>query len=226
MALTLTNLIASCTQAVGADAPTGVDYTQTVNEACRFMFSMHPWRFLNRPPATIAFVDAQAYAALPSDFGEIVTMVAGDNYAGTIRLTSFTDLALKRSMGSAPSGLTWAAVVQPTQTNATSTMGEPRLELWPTPSADATDAIQLWYRAEWVELSSSNVPNIPVYAESLLVELCRAFALGYADHDVGTVSARVGEIQAGPIFAAAVKSDLRVTPDINRGAVPTSEGRP
>jgi hypothetical protein len=48
--------------------------------------------------------------------------------------------------------------------------------------------------------------------EALLVQLVRAFARAYVREDQGSLTARLAEIDVGPLFVAARRSDGNIQP--------------
>jgi len=72
------------------------------------------------------------------------------------------------------------------QDNTSENASPARLSIYPTPTTDTTAELRLRYRAGWVFLTDMDqVANIPSDMEPLLVQLVRAFALGYMDERQG-----------------------------------------
>lgn len=217
MALTLTNLRAVVTHALGGGDPaviiTSADATrdQYINEAGRYLCTMHQWKFLERPPTTLDFTISTAYVALPSDFMELVAYAYSTALTSAFALTTPQSLALMRASNIAATGSYYGAIVQPTQVNVTTAPPVPRLELYPTPAASVTGALSIWYRAGWTELTNAaNYPNIPLWAETLLITLVRNFARGYEEDRLEELLA---EVVSGPFFQMAKDRDGLIQPD-------------
>ena len=93
------------------------------------------------------------------------------------------------------------------------------LEIWPSPSANETAAITIYYRAGWpFDLFTLNpAPDsvglrIPRYLEALFIQIVRAFAQGYEDTDVSVLDQRLTALLDGALFHTAVQRDGGVQP--------------
>jgi len=199
-----------------ADAASG----EIVNEAGRLLYGAWPWKFRERPPASLSLTINVEYVAMPADYGELIG-IEYDSLSTSIVLTDFQDLMTKRAQGITPVGyIYWAAIVQPSQTLQTSAMPAQRLELYPTPTASASDVIKVMYRADWRELTDdTHYASIPLWCETLLIEFIRAVAEGYMNRHgdetgIGVVSMtdRLDEIQRGVLFQRAVEKDALTQP--------------
>lgn len=90
---------------------------------------------------------------------------------------------------------------------------QPILEIAPGASANQTGALRMFYRSRWATLSSDDTTiDVPAYMEALLIQIVRAFARGYVREDQGSLDMRLAEIQAGPVFLAARRSDGAIQP--------------
>lgn len=237
MALTLTNLRDVIVHRLGGSLASQLSQDGIINEAGRLLTVMHPWRFLERPPASLDFTSGTAYVALPSDYGQLVAY----SYSTDIGLFQFTDfmgLLTIRAQNVSNAGSFWGAISSPGQTSVTLVPPVQRIELAPTPSTSVTGALLILYRARWTELSSStDVANIPWYVESLLRELVAAIALGYSEHDNATTDQRLALISQGTLFITAKQYDSMSQPDYgplcggavqfgNGGRIPFDSGIP
>ena len=92
------------------------------------------------------------------------------------------------------------------------------MELHPTPTS--ADSVVVAYRSDWSELTSDEeYAHVPGYAESVLISLVRAFALGYEEDGL---EVRVAEVQNGPLFQRLLEKDGIIQPDygpIKNGAL-------
>lgn len=226
MALTLANLKVHVTHALGGGDPAVIvtdaatTKRQIINEAGR-LFCAEDWNFLIRPPATLNFTSGVEYVALPSDFAQMVGYTTKTGTLTTLKMTTPHNLiALRQGLSGGASSLYYAAIMWPTQTAANAAPPVPRLELWPTPSSSVTAALTITYRAGWTELSSdTDIPNIPTWAESLLVSFVRAYAIGYEED---SKQEEIAKVLGGPEFAACKSRDADVFQDfgpINGGAI-------
>lgn len=193
----------------GAVSPQLGGSLAVVNAAGRHLFSMHPWASASRATASLGFSANQEWIPLPEDFGEIDTIAAVNGLERVVRTTTMSEIVRMRTIN-VTTGI-WRFVVAVNWYLDGDNLVQPRLEIWPTPTADADSQLYLTYRARWVECTSDTVDaRVPWFMESLLAELCRAFARGWEMEDQATLAARLADIQAGPVFAAAVKHDTGV----------------
>lgn len=213
MALTITKLRNRIKLALGGVVSSLIDQDDIINEAGRILCQMHPWKFLERPPASIDFTADQEYASLPTDFGQEVAICYNGDSLNMFRLGTFEEVArLRAAVVLAPATYV-GAIVQPTQASATTTPGNPRLELVPTPVATVTATLKCWYRAKWSEMAystGSEVPNIPWHLETLFCEILAAVAAGYNERDAGSMSERMAAIESGPLYRNAVAYDGQI----------------
>lgn len=149
--------------------------------------------------------------ALPTDLRDIVHIASTSlSSLGGVTLTTIGHiLEMRRSSASitAATGYYWGAVVYSGSTP------KPILEIYPSPAANATGALRITYRARWAELTSDTGQiDVPDFVQDLFLFIARAYAAGYVRNDVGSIHARLAEIQAGPIFLAATRSDGAVQP--------------
>lgn len=182
-----------------------------VNAAGRHLYSAHQWRAAIRSTGALNFVSGTNYVVLPADFGSEVETYLTDSQANQIRLRVHRTVLEMRTSGFGQYGYdavySWR-VLGTAITGLTEDTVQPVLEVWPTPTAAGTGAITMWYRAKWVELANDNtVVLVPPFMETLLIALCRAFARGYEAEEQGSESQRIAEIEAGPLWAAAIAQD-------------------
>lgn len=195
---------------------------QIVNEAGRALYSSHSWKFRETVSADIDFVASQSYVASPAGLRQLIAIEA-NSLTSSIQLTTIDKLLALRAKSLAPAGFAyWAAMIHPRRANATTAPVAPRIELFPTPIASLTAAATAFFRAGWTELTTAtDVPDIPLYCETLLRLFVRAVAEGYmnahADEDgilpVATMEDRIADIMQGPIFKMAVEEDGGEQPD-------------
>lgn len=230
MALTLSNLTDHVTHALGGSVASQLNATQIVNEAGRFLTNCRPWRWRDRAPATVQFTNSQAYALLPTDFGELVSYAPISTLGSQVLITPQDDLIFKRSLsGTAPAGVYYFSITSPGQANVTSLPGAKRMELWPTPtglSPNPKDAVQIAYRSLWVELSgNTDEANVPLTFDTLLLACVRSFALGYDEDYAGAVPDRIEKLLQSQLFTMMVEMDGRLHPDSSRAGVAQNAGR-
>lgn len=195
---------------VFTDATTTLD--TYINDAGRYLFTMRQWKFAERPPTDVDFVADQQYVNLPAGIGQIVSYAGQNNISRPFVLTSMQEIVTyRRSLVLSGAWIYRGAVVFPTQEDTTHVPPVPRLELYPTPSANVTAALTLQSRAGWTKLTNStDVANIPEQFDMLLDELVAAWVQGKAANDL---QQRLAAVEAGPMVArldaydGAVQSD-------------------
>jgi hypothetical protein len=223
MTLTASQLKDHISHALGGSVSSQLSSIGIINEAGRHMFNT-PWNFRQRPPLDVTFVSSQAYADLPNDFGEMVSANMKDGLVQTFTFTTFDDLLHRRRTNTGATSHYWIAISYPTSEDTTAEMPPPRLELYPTPSS--SDEITIAYRARWRELvSDDDVAAIPDFADSTLVALVRAFALGYEEEGL---EIRVAEVEMGPLWQRSLEKDGIIQPDygpLRNGALSMIEPR-
>jgi hypothetical protein len=211
MALTLAQLRLIAKHALGGGSPavivTDADTTldMLINQAGEQLVALHPWQWLMAPPSTLNFTADQAYVALPSDFGEMVEVAYNDSLRCFHWVTP-QELAVRRGRAIQWDGAYHGAVFWPGQTVVTANAGAPRLELHPTPASSVTGALRLVYRRGWTVLdTATDVANVPLWIEPLLVELINAWA-GGAENEPERQALLAG-VRGGVTFDAAVRRD-------------------
>tara|TARA_Y100000593_G_C4258236_1_gene310786 strand:- start:258 stop:944 length:687 start_codon:yes stop_codon:yes gene_type:complete len=201
MAITLAELKKHVQHALGGSPASQLSEAGIINEAGQYMY-MAPWKFRERPPLTFDFVSGQSFVTLPDDFGEMVTAHMDSGLVKAIHFTTMDDLLQRRTTAIGQSQVYWATIVH-TET------GEARMEIHPSPS-DA-DKIRIGYRTKWVPLTADeDTTSTPDYADSALISLVRAFALGYEEEGM---EIRLAEIETGPIYQRLMEKDGIIQPD-------------
>lgn len=115
---------------------------------------------------------------LPDDFG--YGQIKALHYNGTIGIemqkSSLEQIRYMRRDDVDIEGVVYYAPSYPSQASTSVSPGQAILEIHPIPSAAVTGAYWLTYLAGWTVLSGSAVANVPVWMESLLRDMIRAFA--------------------------------------------------
>jgi len=92
---------------------------------------------------------------------------------------------------------------------------QPRLDIWPAPSADSLGGLLVYYRGGWLPVTNDKqMLYLPEWMETLYLLAVRAFARGYEREGDGTVNMRLADIKQGPIFMAAQQRDKEMTPNL------------
>lgn len=127
------------------------------------------------------------YVLLPSDLSEVISITATSSLEEIVHLTTLSVVNEMRNSVLHDVFEYWAAVVFPSQSNTTSVVNAPRLEVFPAPGSLDADAFTMVYKAGWVVLDSmGDVPNIPIGMEPLFTMLVREFAVGTVGNDLIT----------------------------------------
>ena len=170
---------------------------------------------------------------LPYDFAELIAIDSSSGLLNGVELTSYEDLLQKKSSTfDVGAGSTyWAAVGHSRDrvgTNVTTTNSNPfgmpeevtpSLEIWPTPPANETAGLTIYYRAGWPSklYTLANTQDalgirIPRYLEAFFIQIVRAFAQGYEDQDVSMLDQRLTSLLQGSLFQTAINRDGGVQP--------------
>jgi hypothetical protein len=160
-------------------------------------------------PTDVEFVLTPYAIALPSDIRDIIAIIGTDVATRRITLSTLDQVLRAREVGSVNDAHWYAAVSW--AGNAA------RLEIGPAAGSNVTGAFRIFYRSRWTQLRTDSVAvDVPDYIEALLVQVVRAFARGYVREDQASLSMRLAEIHAGPLFKTAVKSDGNIQPYFGR----------
>lgn len=134
------------------------------------------------PPVNLAFTAGESSIDLPDDFGELIDVRSGTT---GVQMTTISHLAEMLSAGvisSGTSGGFWGAIIFPNVDPAAAPATPRRWQLHVVPQVGTTQTMTLWYRSRWAPLiQATDIAAIPVFAQSLLKQLVRAFAKGYEE---------------------------------------------
>jgi hypothetical protein len=155
----------------------------------------------------IAFTLRPYSIDLPDDVRDVIAIKGTGSNRYAVTLTSLAEVLRVRE-DSGTNDAHWYAAISYVGSPPT-----PILEIAPGAGSNVTGALRMFYRARWARLSSDSATvDVPEFLEALLTQIVRAFARGYVREDQASLSMRLAEIQAGPIFMAAVKSDGAIQP--------------
>ena len=216
---------------------------EIINQAGNYLFSKQ-WRFRERTSRPIGIVASRNWSALPEDVDDLVSLTCKAGLGWRVEMTTpeMMDVLRTATEPALIEGVYYACLARPwaqpdpstgndTTTPLVAGTGMPavRLEFYPTPQSNSTDALIVRYRAGWVpvsgtagsETADSYIIPVPAYAEALLVAYARAFALAYEDEGL---TARLIEIDGGPIYdTAAIKDGIQQR---DYGRLPTNRVGP
>jgi len=190
---------------------------EIVNQAGQHLFA-RPWRFRERTTKYISLVNGQSWVALPSDCEEIVSIISTQSLGYLIEMITPDRMEQLRQLGLTMTG---PSITHATFTRVPESPGSAlpavRLDIYPTPTGNITDAIAVRYRSNWTEIASGasdsyEIP-IPKYVDALYIAYIRAFAQAYEDEGL---SNRIVEIEAGPLLATALTKDGILQRDFGR----------
>lgn len=211
MTITLAQATAFVSSVAGG-TPELSSATAMINMAGHLLTSAHPWTWRRRAEASIDFVADQSYATLPADYGEVIAIDRAnlDGFA----FVGFDELLSLRYARSAITSGYVGAVVTVLPADNTVAPDAPRLELYPTPAANSTGALRMFYRAGWTEVTeTTHALKIPGWMDLLFYETLRAVVLGIEEHDNAGVDQRAAAVFSGPVFATAAKRDTATSPE-------------
>ncbi len=202
---------------LGLDSfPEHLSGAEIVNQAGRWLASVHPWKFLAGAETHIDFVANQDYALLPADTGEVLAIDRADGFHSSFEWTTQQGMVDLRTTTPVAATFHWWGVVVYTA-SATDKKPAPRIDLYPTPTTSLPSALKVRYRRKWAEATKDSDPlYVPDYVEALLIQTAIAFGRGYVEEDVAPLDVRLSQILAGPLYAAAVAQDGRIQRDYGR----------
>jgi len=145
------------------------------------------------------------FMALPSDFGEALSVRYDDTIFNGFRLTSMAHLNQMRAIGTEVDG-PWY------YNGAIGHAGSPPnpiLEHYPRAGSNVNEAFRLVYRAGWSTVSGdTDTLEIESYANQAFLSTVRAFAKGYEDESDGlALDAYLASVVTGPVMLAAKSAD-------------------
>lgn len=212
MALTLAECKSLIEHALHGRAPSNqLDAARLTNRTGTWFCGAHRWGWLERPATGLNFVAGQTFCSLPSDFSEVISVeVAG--IVGCFTMTSTGELNTLRSASVDASGLSYWGAVRYT---AGSVSGPPTpvLDLYPTPAANSTSALNLYYRAGWVNISAdTDRVIIPPWCEMAFIDALQATTLGLEVPGEGSMASRLHDVRMGSL-REAIDLDMRAQTD-------------
>jgi len=206
VSLTLERALRHVKHALGRDPDPDLNPIEIVNMAGQHLAGMFEWSWLERPAVELDLVASQTYVDLPLDFGKAIS-VQVNSIVSKFTWTTLGSILRNRATNLNVSGLQyWGAIEYSAPTS--SVAPAPRLAIWPTPSSNVTDGLLLYYRAKWPGVTNdSYLVPVPDFVEPLMLELIRAFAIGWEESDTGSVGELVARVETGPIALAAMTND-------------------
>ena len=191
--------------ALGGTPASQLSTVDIVNQAGRHFYS-YQWNFRLRGPVDITLSSDSPTVDLPNDLGEIVSVYMKDGLTDSIRLTTIEEVVRTRNSSISTGANYIATVAWPV--GGSKDDKPPMLELAPTPVS--ADVITLSYLTSWNDLSSpEDVAAVPKHCESSLIQVVRAFAMGYEEENMAQ---RLMEAEQSPVFSRALSQDGMIQP--------------
>lgn len=183
---------------------------RVLNEVCAHFFASRAWAFAKSMRGRANLVAGQTHVKLPIGCGQIVAIERTPAWAGSIQIVDAATLQAMKALEHTFSDLTFFAAEE-----YTTVEGRPvlRLALDHAPSGTTVGAFIVAFAVDWTPLGGdvgqNDILPLPAYAEPYFAALLEAYALGLERPHEGSVSARVAEVDAGPLRAVAVDRDER-----------------
>jgi hypothetical protein len=190
---------------------------EIVNQAGQYLYS-RPWRFRERTSTLLSLVANQNYVTLPSGVEELISVVSTELIGSPIEMVTPDHMEQLRSLGVASTGqgVTHAVLSRPSTADGQA-IASNRLDIYPTPTTSTANALSVRYRTGWTSIADNAADSweipIPKYCDALFIAYCRAFAQAYEDEGL---SARLSEVDAGPLLATAATKDGILQRDLGR----------
>lgn len=218
MPITDTDAAAYVDRALGG-SPTGRTSIALANDAGRTLMSMRPWRWADGTETLLDLVASQSYVWLPTDFRDLKAAQLVGEVATQLYPTGHEELLNMRARDVVPADTPAFYVVTYAPNSGDSDRLNPRLELHPTPTQNATDGLRVWYTKGWSAFPSvadGTEALIPDWMEPLYLAVLSAMARGWED-DLHTPNAQglyLSQLKATDIYLAAVKQDGEMQPSL------------
>lgn len=186
--------------------PMELDRLPVANEVGEWLCSAEEWNWLKRPGVTLSLVASQAYIALPSDFGRLVSLSPVSGSAVRVRLEDQAAVDQARAY-TTPGGTLFRGCLAYSAPTATA-VPAPLLLLGPVPGVSLADCIRLSYIATWRTCDSeSDVIPMPLWMQPLYIRAVALYLAGWERDKGGTVEQRLATLVADPLYMAAVHRD-------------------
>lgn len=189
-----------------------IEPLEVINQAGMTLLGLRSWAWLQAGKATLSLTSGQAYVNLPLDFKKL-RAIEHQSSLVSFQMGSKADLLALEASSTGLGGLAfWGSLTCARQldSNGDETYGAPRwrIDLHPPPTADATDALIVYYDRKWATVAEdNNVVVLPDFMEPVFVQVLRAFAQGYEEPNNGSVDARLAGIVAGVTYHSALAHD-------------------
>ena len=155
--------------------------------------------------ATVSFTVDCARIGLPSDVDRISRVYRGRPNSGGAFISTMDELQeLEESYITGSSYITGYTFEWGTAT--AKSVPVPVLRVWPPKTAEEVDALSCIYLRAWPTVDNEDdVLPFPPFMDTLFIEICRAYAVGYEDQV--RLDVAVQAIKQGVVFQAATNYD-------------------
>jgi len=201
---------------LGGELSPDLDLASIMNDAGNFMTAVYPWKWLEATSSAITLADG-ALTDLDSSAPNFVELIGYSPRGTDSRITSGAVAFLvspqelqdlRQSTHTIPATTNYFAVVY----DSAGGSGLIRPQLDAEVGATAISDLRLRYRKGWAAVSDdTSTFTMPNWMEPVYMQCLRAFARGYEEEDVASLSQRLQDIRNGPLVAAAVERDPRMT---------------
>ncbi len=176
-----------------------------LNEVGQYVFASYPWRFAKNVRGRATLTEDQEYIRLPLGCARVIAVERVPTWTGSVQLVDAQ--TFQRVRASALSGDCFFATEDYTLVDGHPV---PRLALDHAPTETVTSALSISYEAGWThltgEVAAQEVLPVPDFLEPYFAALLEAYAMGA---EQGGLSARLAELDSGPLRMAAVERDGR-----------------
>lgn len=194
--------------ALGEPGSGSFDYRALLNDAGAYFFASHTWRFAKNMRGRAMLVASSEYVRLPLGCARLIAIERVPLWSGSVVLVDAA--TFQRVRACQQTGDYYVAAEDYTLVDGRPV---PRLALDHAPAATVANAFSVSFEAGWTtvtgEIGGEEMLPIPEFAEPYFGALLEAYALGLEQPHNGTVSARLAEVDAGPLRAAAIDRDFR-----------------
>lgn len=208
MALTLIRCFAHIQHALyGRNPSSQLSELEILNASGKHTCNMFDWAWLERPAADLDLVAGQSYVTLPTDFGKVIDIRA-QSITSAFSMISLSSLNERKTYDLSGTTDVYGAIAY--------SGGVARLEIWPDPTSNESDALRLFYRGAWVDANQDTEDlddQFPPFMEPLFLEVLRAFAEGWESNALAEMLERV---HMGRAFSAAASADQGVQSEFGR----------
>ena len=197
------------------------DIYELINDAGETFTSLHRWTFLNQVTAELDLVTGQEFITLPADFTEILSIERGRKFG--VRLTTMQVIIdLRSNVGAATSPQLFRGAI--VWNNVAGAQPIPRVEIYPTPTANESDAITIHYRKDWQRISTDEtILSIPDHLIPLYKRILVLFAENYHIQIEGrSIESDTELLRRSQMFKGAINVDAGTQSNLG----PIQEGAP